>query len=242
MSHDLSPRLAGPLVIAQSLLIFIPLVVLGAAIEWPASLDDPAEVALPRLLENEGTVRFGYLVYLAFSVLFLPAATFITHWISRGRTDTALVRIAVGMATASAALRCIGIVRWLSTMFPMAERWEAADTSTRAVLALQFEATNDYGGAIGEALGVSLFAVGWLVATVLAGGGAGRTAPRWLLVGGLAAAAVLASSLVSLTGVDPGALLTTAGGTAIGVWMLLSGILILRSPATGGAARTGSAV
>ena len=44
---------AGWSSVAQGLLLFVPLVVLGAAVEWPASLDDPASVALPRLLENE---------------------------------------------------------------------------------------------------------------------------------------------------------------------------------------------
>jgi len=52
------------------LLLFVPLGVLGTAIGWPASLGDPASVALPRLLQQEPIVRFGYLIYLAYSVLF----------------------------------------------------------------------------------------------------------------------------------------------------------------------------
>ena len=43
---------------------------LGAAVDWPASLDDPASIALPRLAENEGAVYFGYFAYLLYSVLF----------------------------------------------------------------------------------------------------------------------------------------------------------------------------
>lgn len=43
---------------------------LGAAVDWPASLDDPVSIALPRLAENEGAVRFGYFEYLPYSVLF----------------------------------------------------------------------------------------------------------------------------------------------------------------------------
>ena len=61
---------AGFASIVQGLLIFIPTFVLGAAINWPDSLDDPASVALPRLLENEGAVRAGYFAYLIYSILF----------------------------------------------------------------------------------------------------------------------------------------------------------------------------
>ena len=46
-------RWAGSMSILQGLLLFIPLTVLGAAIDWPGSLSDPADIALPRLLENE---------------------------------------------------------------------------------------------------------------------------------------------------------------------------------------------
>ncbi|MFM8506037.1 MAG: hypothetical protein ACKOBB_13540 [Acidimicrobiaceae bacterium] len=63
-TEDLPIRGAGWASLAQGLLLFIPLYVLGAAVNWPASLDDPASIALPRLAENEGAVRFGYFSYL----------------------------------------------------------------------------------------------------------------------------------------------------------------------------------
>ncbi len=77
-------RVAAALLAVQGLLMFVPLTVLGSAIGWPASLGDPAAVALPRLLENEGAVRLGYTVYLAYSVLFLPVAIRTTHTLTRG--------------------------------------------------------------------------------------------------------------------------------------------------------------
>jgi hypothetical protein len=51
--------------------------VLGAAINWPDSLGDPASVDLPRLLENEVAVRIGYFSYLSYSVLFSIIMTLI---------------------------------------------------------------------------------------------------------------------------------------------------------------------
>ncbi|MFM8415977.1 MAG: hypothetical protein ACKOAT_00590, partial [Actinomycetota bacterium] len=63
----------------QGLLIFVPTVVLGAAVNWPESLSDPASIALPRLAENEGAVRFGYVAYLLYSVLFAVTITLLAR-------------------------------------------------------------------------------------------------------------------------------------------------------------------
>jgi hypothetical protein len=77
-------RTAAMLLGIEGLLLFVPLAVLGTAIGWPASLGDPASAALPRLLEQEPIVRFGYLVYLAYSVLFLPVAVRTTRALTNG--------------------------------------------------------------------------------------------------------------------------------------------------------------
>lgn len=219
-------RLTAALLAVEGLLIFIPLVVLGGAIDWPASLGDPAAVALPRLLEHEGAVRFGYLVYLAYSVLFLPVAVWTTRTLTRG-DDGPLARAAVGFAIASTLARCIGILRWLTAMPALAATYAAApDGAPRDALAAVYDALNDFGGGIGEVLGVSLFAVGWLACTVVA---ARRTAgaPRWLLAAGALAAAALALPLVELAGVDAGPL-TSVGTTALQLWFLAAAVVVAR--------------
>jgi hypothetical protein len=227
----MSTRVAGALVVAESLIIFIPLIVLGAAIEWPASLDDPADIALPRLLENEATVRFGYLAYLVYSVAILPVGVAVTTWLHRSSRSGPLgsaALVAIGLATVSAGLRTIGIVRWLAAMFPLAERWEAAGPEAREAIAIQFQALNDYGGAIGESLGVSLFAALWVAVTALGpvGEGAPRQ-PRWIAISGAVVAIVVAAPLVELAGYDSGPLVTV-GGTAFNVWLLALGVTMIR--------------
>lgn len=218
---------AGLLAI-EGLLIFVPLAVLGSAIGWPASLDDPAAVALPRLLENEGAVRFGYLVYLAYSVLFLPVAIWTTRTLTRG-DDGPLARAAVGFAIASALARCIGILRWLTAMPQLADTYAAApDGAPRDALAAVYDALNDFGGGIGEVLGVSLFAVGWLACTVVAARRA-HGAPGWLLGGGALAALGLALPLVELVGLDGGPL-TSVGSTLLQLWFLAAAVVVARTP------------
>lgn len=222
----MSNRIRGLIVIGESLLIFAPQVILGSAIDWPASLDDPAAIALPRMLDNEGAVRFGYLVYLFYSVMFLPVAVMITRWVHRTDRIHPVVQIAVGLAAASAALRSIGIIRWLSTMFPLAEQWETADEPTRQIIALQFEALNDFGGSIGETLGVTLFAAAWLAVTTL--GRSGTRHPRWIMASGGVAALLLASPLIELTGVEIEPL-NLLGGIAITTWLFVAGVAMFRS-------------
>ncbi|MEM9133150.1 MAG: DUF4386 family protein [Actinomycetota bacterium] len=220
-------RTGGLLAITASFLALVPLVVLGAAIDWPASLGDPAADALPRLLDNEGAVRFGYLAYLGYSVLLLPVGIAVTRWADGGARATlsTLALIAMGAAAVSSGMRTIGIIRWLSTMFPLAESWEVADDAERAIIAVQFDAVNNYGGAIGELLGVGLFAVVWLAVTALGPGR--RHRGGWFVISGAVVAAVVAVPLIDLAGVDPGAAVILSG-TAFNLWLLAVGVAMIR--------------
>ncbi|MER6910473.1 DUF4386 domain-containing protein [Streptomyces sp. NPDC000594] len=222
-------RTAAALLTVEGLLIFVPLLVLGPAIGWPAGLDDPAAVALPRLLEQESAVRAGYAVYLAYSVLFLPVAVWTTRVLTGG-TDSALSRVAIGFAVVSTLARTIGISRWLLPMPGLAQTYgdasDPSDASLREAVAVQYQVLNDFGGGIGEVLGVSLFAVGWLVCTVVAALRTG-TAPRWLLIAGLAAAAGLALPLVEIAGADPGAA-TSVGTALLHLWFLAAAVTLVR--------------
>lgn len=219
-------RVAAGLLAVEGLLMFVPLAILGSAIGWPASLDDPAAVALPRLLENEGAVRLGYLVYLAYSVLFLPVAIWATRALTGG-ADGPLTRLATGLAVASTLARCIGILRWLTAMPTLATTFVAApDGASRAALAAVYDALNDFGGGIGEALGVSLFAVGWLATTIVAAWRVG-VVPRWLLLFGGLAAAALALPLAELGGIDLGPL-GPVGVTALQLWFLAAAAVLGR--------------
>lgn len=218
-------RLAGALVLFESVLIVVPLIVLGEAIGWPGSLDDPAARTLPNILENEGAVRVGYLVYLAYSALFLPVAVLVTRWVNGGESRHPATAIAFGLAAVSSALRTIGIVRWLAAMFPLAEAWAGADESTRSVLAVQFQSLNDFGGAVGEVLGVSLFAAMWLIATVM-GGNIRRS---WVSMSAVIAAGFVALPLVELVGIAGGGLLVTIGSTAIHLWLMAVGYRMMQT-------------
>jgi hypothetical protein len=151
-----------------------------------------------------------------------------TRVLTRG-DDSPLARAAVGFAIASTLARSIGIVRWLTAMPVLAKAYEVApDGAPRDALASQYDVLNSFGGGIGELLGVSLFAVGWLGCTVAAARGTGG-APRWLLVAGAVVAVTLSLPLVELSGTDAGPLV--AIGTALlQFWFLAAAVALLRHP------------
>ena len=62
----------GLLLIAEALLSFAPVAILGAAIGWPASLDKPAAEQLAAIAANADAVALGYGVYLLYSILVAP--------------------------------------------------------------------------------------------------------------------------------------------------------------------------
>ena len=60
------------LLVFEALLLFVPLIILGNAINWPASLDEPASVNLPLILEQFPAMFTGYSIYFVYSLLFWP--------------------------------------------------------------------------------------------------------------------------------------------------------------------------
>jgi len=216
---------AGWASVVQGLLLFVPLVVLGAAVDWPASLSDPASVALPRLLENEGAVRVGYAAYLLYSVLFAVTVVLLARLVERD-LPAGVRRLVVGFAVASAAARCIGIVRWLGPMPELAESYSTAtDDGQRWAIERTYDALNSYGGTIGEVLGVGLFAaisIGLLSTGLLRS----HEVPRWIGVGAVVSALALAVNGVELFAVDLGALLTVTV-TVVQLWFLAAGAWLL---------------
>jgi hypothetical protein len=220
--------ITGWVLIVESLLIFIPIGVLGGAINWPKSLGDPAETMLPLLVQQASAVRFGYLVYLVYSMLFLVVALLTTRVLSQGESESGWLRIAVGFGIASTVARCLGIIRWLVAMPALATLYTNSNTSTatRESIAVVYRVLNDYAGSIGEVLGVSLFAGLWLAIVSLKILQT-RILPHWLGFFGLVSATLLAILLVKLFGVDLGGLIS-ASVSVLQFWFLAMGIVLVR--------------
>lgn len=220
---------AGWVLIVESLLIFVPVFILGNAINWPQSLSDPADKMLPLLVQNTAAVRFGYLAYLAYSVLFYVVALLTIRVLSNEGSDSIWLRIAAGFGIASMIARCLGIIRWLVAIPALATLYTnpAASPQTREAIAVVYRALNDYAGTVGEVLGVSLFAALWLAIvslTILKT----RILPHWVGFLGLVSATLLSFQLVELFGIDLGAFISVSV-SVLQLWFFVMGIVLLRS-------------
>jgi hypothetical protein len=227
MNSPTLARTAGVLLVFEALLLFVPVIILGGAINWPASLNEPPSVVLPLIAQQADAVRIGYLIYLAYSILFWPLALLTARVVVDGETLSPMLRIAAGFGIASAVARTLGIIRWLVAMPGLAVIYNDpnATEAARTAAEVAYRALNDYGGSVGELLGVSLFAALWLA---LLGAASLRNGalPRWLSIFGLFTALALATNLVELFGINLGALITVTTAL-VQLWFLAAGIVLL---------------
>ena len=223
--------LAGAaLLLFQAFGIFLPMSVLGAAIDWPASLDFPAAQVLPLIHAQEEAVRLGYGLYLGWSLTFAASAALIVGLARGDKPMSALATLAIGLGVASALARAIGIVRWLTGSSALADAYALAPAGSSERLAIETTqmAINAYGGSIGEDLGVSAFAALWLIfagAVILKD----RGLPAWLGWLAFPVAAVSAMPAVALVGLQSPVDVVIAT-TAMLLWIAAAaGVLGLRS-------------
>ncbi len=215
----------GLLLIADALLSFAPVAILGAAIGWPASLDKPATEQLAAIAAAPQGVALGYGVYLLYSVLVAPLMIGLASRLAGGLHQPLAATIAA-FGVLSALARAIGILRWLTVMPLLAGAHAAGDAATQAQIAFVFDAVHAYGGGIGEILGVSLFmalSVGLLSAAALVR----RQMPASLSVLGLVAATMLAALSVPSFG-GPEFMPVAAAVSTLSLWMLGAGVWLLR--------------
>jgi hypothetical protein len=228
---------ASALLIVQAFFIFAPMAILGAAIDWPASLDFPAEQTLPLIHAERASVQLGYGLYLAWSLAFAGSAALIVRLASGARTLGALAMLAIALGVASALARAIGIVRWLSGSSALADAYAAAPVGSVERVAIETTQTalNAYGGTIGEDLGVGMFAAMWLVcagAVILRD----RGLPAWL--GWLAFPVAAVSSMPSLALVGIASPVDVVIGTSsMLLWIATVAVVVLARAVTSPRAR-----
>lgn len=217
-------RLAALLLLGQFAAMWGAFAILAPAIDWPTSLDQPASVMLPLLLQQAGPVVLGYASYLLHALLLVPLAVLLRHTLRMGPV---LGGAAVALGVLAGFAKALGIARWLFLMPGLAAAYAdpSATDATRAAVTVVFDSFNAYAGGVGEHLGVALFAGVWTVllgaALIRLGGGA-----RLLGLAGVGAAALLLATLGSVIGHESPLLLTVSGivwqvwTAAVAVWHL----------------------
>jgi len=216
------------ILIFEALLLFLPLYILGHSINWPASLDEPASVNLPLILEEYPSMMSGYGIYLLYSLLFWPLAFLTGSLILNSDSQKWIFHIANGFAVLSTLARVLGIVRWMFAMPLLARSYISPNTSEllKESISIQYEVLNAYAGGVGELLGVNLFAAIWLaLINVLII--KNKTIPSWIAVFGFTTAAILTLNLLEMIGFEMGPMITISV-SLFHFWMLFLVVVFIK--------------
>ena len=217
------------LLVLEPLLMYAAFFVLNGAINWPASLGEPARVNLPLILEQRGAVVLGYGAYLAYSLLILPLSVML-YFSLKERGSSPLLAVAAGFGIVSALARALGISRWLFLMPFLAETYvdPGISEATRQAVEIAYGSFNEYAGGVGELLGVTITGAAWIGLTSIALMRSSRF-PNWLGILGLLAAVLLLPGLASVAGVEVGSLFAVVGGNVLLIWMFALAVVVARA-------------
>ncbi len=172
----------------QAGLFIVPLVVLGQAIGWPASLRLPAAEALPLIAREALAVQIGYWAYMLTALASIPLAVALRAYAHSKGVRGLMVDTAALLGAAAGVFKMLGIVRWLVAMPGLAKAYIASsDSVSKTVIEVSYTTLNGYAGAVGELLGVQLVSGFWLIASgmILIRVGLRITGIAGVLIGGL---------------------------------------------------------
>ena len=198
---------------------------LAAHFDYPGILDGSAAEVLPRLRAGGSTMRAIWAIYAFLPLLLVPGAVgaYFSCSTSRGRMTLALVAAALG-----ALAMCLGLMRWPSIHWALADAFADAGPDAKASLSAVFLGLNLYlGNYIGEFLGEACLAVFFLFSGLSLI--AEARFPKWLGWGGVFFA------ILFLIGAFRNALpavqgIADANNLLLPIWMIVLGAsLIWRS-------------
>jgi hypothetical protein len=202
---------------------------LAARFDYPDILDGPAAQVLPRLLEMGGTGRAVWALYALLPLIWIPASVGAFHALRDVREGS--MRVAMGFALVAALSMMLGLMRWPSIHWELAQAYGPAGPETRAALAAVFSGLNAFlGNYIGEFLGELSFSVFFLL-SALAMRQAGSGFPRWMAYLGIvtAVAGLIGMFRNVTTAVGP---VAEVNNYLLPVWMIVFGVGLLRAPRT----------
>ena len=220
-------RVGGLSLIGGALAFIAVFAFLAARFDYPDILDGPAAQVLPRLLEMGPTGRAVWALYALLPLIWIPASVGAFHALRNVREGS--MRVAMGFAVVAALSMMLGLMRWPSIHWELAQTYGAAGPDARAALAAVFSGLNAFlGNYIGEFLGelsVSVFFLLSALAMLQTGSGF----PRGM---GYLGVATAIAGLIGMfrnvtTAVSP---VAEVNNYLLPVWMIVFGVGLLRAP------------
>jgi hypothetical protein len=148
-------RIAGSIYMVAAIAFMAVFGFLAAQLGYPDLLDRPAAEVLPALLASGSAGRAAWAIYAMLPLLLLPAATLAAPALApRNRRDGALVPLITGLQWVAGLSMMVGLLRWSTVQWLLAEGWERGDANGRTLRALHFDLFNRFlGNGIGEFIG-----------------------------------------------------------------------------------------
>jgi hypothetical protein len=175
-------RLGGIALILGALAFMGVFAYLAARFDYPAVLDGPASAVLPALLATGTSGRAAWVLYGFLPLIWLPAG--VGAYQALRASHPGAMMLALQFAALSAVTMMLGLLRWPSIHWRLAESYVAGDAAQQQVLATIFDGLNTYlGNYLGEFLGELSFSA-FFVLSAWALLRSGRSA-RWLAMVGL---------------------------------------------------------
>lgn len=129
---------------------------LAARFDYPAVLDGPAETVLPHLLATGSTGRAVWAIYAFLPLVWIPAG--VGAYLALRRSHPGSSLLALQCAVVAALAMMLGLMRWPTVHWRLAQLYAMADSSQRALLDALFDGLNTYlGNYLGEFLGELAF-------------------------------------------------------------------------------------
>jgi len=225
MRNTSTIRVGGAFLIVGALAFMGVFAFLAARFNYPQVLDGNADQVLPGLLATGATGRAVWAIYGFLPLIWIPAGVAAFQALRDVREGS--MRIAMLFAVVSAVSMMLGLLRWPSVHWTLAQAYTTATEAERLTISAIFAGLNSFlGNYIGEFLGELAFSLFFMLSglAMLARGG---RFPRWVgYLGVVTAAAGLIGMFRNVTTwVDP---IAAVNNYLLPLWMIIFGVALLR--------------
>ena len=200
---------------------------LAARFNYPEVLNGNADEVLPKLLATGPAGRAAWAFYALLPLIWLPAG--VGAYVALRRLAPGAMLLALQFAVISAISMMLGLMRWPSMHWTLAEAYVVADPAQRVVLSALFDGLNSYlGNYLGEFLGELSFSLFFLISALVMR--QSPSAPRWAsAIGLMTAVAGLIGMFRNMTSTV--AMVAEINNYLLPAWMIIFGVVLLRLPA-----------
>lgn len=218
-------RVGGLALICGAVAFLAVFTFLAFHFDYPDILDGTAANVLPKLLATGNAGRMVWAIYALLPLMWIPAGVGAFH--SLRRANEGGMRVAMLFAVVATISMMLGLMRWPSIHWELAQAYATASPAGREAIAAVFSGLNAFlGNYVGEFLGEISFNMFFLI-SALAMRRSGSGFPQWMGIVGIATAlAGLVGMFRNVT--DFVDIVADVNNYLLPLWMITFGVGLLR--------------